>query len=303
MKIAVRFICVLVVSLIADVQLYSQTRVDTLINYLHDGGLSKHVMIFAHRGDWRSAPENSILAFQKCIDEGIDGIEIDLKMSKDSVLVIMHDDTIDRTTTGKGKVSDYTLEELKRFKLLSPIGVVSRQTIPTFEEILTLTKDKVLIQVDKWKPYKEKVVEIARKHDCEKQIIIRATTTSDYNKVHYGNLFENIMVMPVLVCKGSSDDTKLDDFLNNYNCPCIAFSFTREDFPILNRINEIKAKGYRIWLNSLWGTFNANHDDELALTAPEAAYGWLLNFGANVIFSDNPMLLKKYLISINRRDF
>ena len=281
----------------------AETRVDTLLNYLHDGGQSKHVMIFAHRGDWRSAPENSILAFQKCIDEGIDGIEIDLQITKDSVLVIMHDSTIDRTTTGKGKVSDYTLEELKAMKLLSPIGVISRQTIPTLEEIFELAKDKILIQVDKWKPFKEKVIELARKHNCENQIIIRTTTTSAYNEEHYGDLFKNVIVMPVLVCKGEADDTKLDDFFTNYNCPCVALSFTSEDFPVLKRVNEIRERGYRMWLNSLWDTFNAGHDDELALTDPDAAYGWLLNLGANVIFSDNPMLLKKYLVSIGRRDF
>lgn len=282
---------------------WGQTRVDTLLNYLSDGGASDHVMIFAHRGDWRSAPENSLLAYQRCIDAGIDGIEVDLQMTKDSVLVAMHDETIDRTMTGSGKVSDHTLAELKAMRLLSPIGVVSRQQIPTFEEVLELAKDKVLIQVDKWKPFKEKVVELVKKHDCGKQIIIRTTTTSDYNRKHYGDLFKDVMLMPVLVCKGEPDNAKFDDYLNEFGCPCIALSFTREDFPVLKRAGEIKARGYRMWLNSLWDTFNAGHDDELALTDPESAYGWLLDFGANVIFSDNPMLLKQYLESINRRDF
>ena len=281
----------------------AQNRVDTLLNCLNDGGKSDHVMIFAHRGDWRSAPENSVLAFQKCIDEGIDGIEVDIQMTKDSVLVIMHDDTIDRTTTGVGKVSDYTLQELKALKLKSPIGVITRLTIPTLEEIFDLAKDKVLIQVDKWKPYKEQIIQLAKQHDCERQIIIRSTTSSDYNKKNYGELFENVIFMPVLVCKGKDDNEKLDDFMTNYKTPCIALSFTSTDFPVLNRIEDIKHKGYRVWLNSLWDTFNGGHDDELALTNPDEAYGWLLNKGANVIFSDNPMLLKKYLVAKGKRKF
>ena len=128
-------------------------RVDTLLQYMHDGGKSKHVMIFAHRGNWRNSAENSIQAFQDCINEGLDGIEVDLQMTKDSVLVIMHDETLDRTTTGSGKVSDYTIDELRKLRLLNPIGVKTRQTIPTFEQVLLLAKDKILIQVDKWKAY------------------------------------------------------------------------------------------------------------------------------------------------------
>lgn len=64
---------------------------------------TKKVLVVAHRGDWRNAPENSLQAFQNCIAMGVDMIEIDLKMTKDNQLVIMHDNTIDRTTDGKGK--------------------------------------------------------------------------------------------------------------------------------------------------------------------------------------------------------
>lgn len=277
-------------------------RVDTLLNYLYDKGESNHVMIFAHRGNWRNSAENSIQAFQECIDEGLDGIEIDLQMTKDSVLVIMHDETVDRTTTGKGLVSELTLAELKELQLLSPIRVATRQKVPTFEEILKLAKGKVLIQVDKWKPFYAKMIELAKEYDCERQIIIRTTDKSEIFNKKYGNTFANVVVMPVLVCKNDSIDLdKLEDFINNFSTPAISFSFTKEEFLILDRIPQLKDSGYRIWLNSLWGTFNASHDDELALTDPDNSYGWLINKGANIIFSDNPILLKNYLEKIGKR--
>ena len=276
-------------------------RVDTLLQYMYDKGKSKHVMIFAHRGNWRNSAENSLQAFQDCIDESIDGIEVDLQMTKDSVLVIMHDETIDRTTTGSGKVSDHTLDQLRKLYLLTPIGVKTRQRIPTFEEVLLLAKDKILIQVDKWKAYGKQVAELAKKHNCERQIILRTTDNSEVTKRNYGECLNNVMVMPVLVCKGGdTDNKKLEDFTKNYTSPVMSFSFTREDFPILKQITKLKKAGYRIWLNSLWDTFNAGHDDEMAITNPDNSYGWLINLGADIIFSDNPMLLKKYLIKINR---
>lgn len=276
-------------------------RVDTLLQYMHDGGKSKHVMIFAHRGNWRNSAENSIQAFQDCINEGLDGIEVDLQMTKDSVLIIMHDETLDRTTTGSGKVSDYTIDELRKLRLLNPIGVKTRQTIPTFEQVLLLAKDKILIQVDKWKAYGQQVADLAKKYNCERQIILRTTDNSKATKQKYGNLLDNLIVMPVLVCKGGNvDEENLQDFIKNYSSPVMSFSFIREDYPILRKIKNLQEKGYRIWFNSLWDTFNAGHDDELAVTDPDNSYGWLINHGANIIFSDNPILLKKYLIKINR---
>ena len=276
-------------------------RVDTLLQYMHDGGKSKHVMIFAHRGNWRNSAENSIQAFQDCINEGLDGIEVDLQMTKDSVLIIMHDETLDRTTTGSGKVSDYTIDELRKLRLLNPIGVKTRQTIPTFEQVLLLAKDKILIQVDKWKAYGQQVADLAKKYNCERQIILRTTDNSKTTKREYGNLLDNLIVMPVLVCKGGKvDEENLQDFIKNYSSPVMSFSFIREDYPILRKIKKLQEMGYRIWFNSLWDTFNAGHDDELAVTDPDNSYGWLINHGANIIFSDNPILLKKYLIKINR---
>lgn len=278
------------------------TRIDTLLSILHDGGKSDYVMIFAHRGDWRNAPENSLKAFQNCINEGLDGIEVDVQLTKDSVLVVMHDQTLDRTTTGKGNVSDYTYAELQKLYLKSPIGVVTRQRIPSFEDVLKIAKGKILIQVDKWPKVKEHVISIAKKHDCLNHLIFRSSKDSKYVNKEFYNLQDKVNYIPVLVCKGKGDYEKLDDFLDNIQTSCISLSFTREDFLVLDRIKEISDKGFRIWLNSLWADFNAGHDDELATFDLEASYGWLLQHGANIIFSDHPLLLKEYLEKTGRRN-
>lgn len=281
---------------------YSETnRIKFLLGKLYDGGKSDYVMIFAHRGDWRNAPENSLLAYKNCIDRGLDGIEVDCQMTKDSVIVMMHDTTLDRTTTGHGKVSDYTLKELKNLFLRFPIGVVTRQKIPTFDEVLELCKGKILIQVDKWKPVKEQVVKSAKRHGCLDQIILRGTEDSQSVHSKYGKLLDGLTYIPVLVCKGHGDDEKLNDFMDHIKTPVISLSFKKDDYPVLRRVPEIRQRGFRIWYNSLWADFNAGHDDELAWTNLDASYGWLLRKGANIIFSDHPFLLLSYLERINRR--
>lgn len=72
------------------------------------------VLVVSHRGDWRNAPENSLQAFQNCIDMGVDMVELDLKKTKDGELILMHDNTLNRTTNGTGKPEDYTLAGTER---------------------------------------------------------------------------------------------------------------------------------------------------------------------------------------------
>lgn len=71
-----------------------------------------HFEIVGHRGALRQAPENTLLSFRRAIDIGVDWVEFDLHESRDGVLVVIHDDRVDRTTDGRGKVSDMTFEEL-----------------------------------------------------------------------------------------------------------------------------------------------------------------------------------------------
>ena len=91
-------------------------RAEMIAAQIHDPN-SKYVIVVCHRGDWRNFPENSIPAIESVIRMGADMVELDLKMTKDSVLVLSHDATINRCTTGRGRVSDYTYEELCKFRL------------------------------------------------------------------------------------------------------------------------------------------------------------------------------------------
>ena len=82
---------------------------------LHDPA-SKKELVVSHRGDWRNWPENSIPAIESVIRMGVDIMELDLKLTKDSVLVLCLDKTIDRTTSGKGRVCDITIDSIRRSK-------------------------------------------------------------------------------------------------------------------------------------------------------------------------------------------
>ena len=102
--------------------------------------------VFGHRGYSGMYPENTMLSFQKAAETGCYGIELDVQLTKDGRLVVIHDETIDRTTDGTGAVVDYTFEELRRFDA-SAIkgGKHGFQPIPSFEEYCEWVKDQDLV--------------------------------------------------------------------------------------------------------------------------------------------------------------
>ena len=121
------------------------------------------VFVVSHRGDWRNAPENSLQAIQNCIDMGVDMVEIDLKKTKDGHLILMHDKTIDRTTSGKGKPDDYTLAEIRQFAMRNGAGHRTAHTVPTLEEAMLLAKGKILVNIDKGYDYFDDVYQVLKK--------------------------------------------------------------------------------------------------------------------------------------------
>jgi glycerophosphoryl diester phosphodiesterase len=107
------------------------------------------VLVIAHRGFSGAAPENTLAAFKKAIDLGVDMIELDVHLSKDGQMVVIHDDTLNRTTNGKGRVADYTLSELKQLDAGSWFGnEFSKEKIPTLKEVLELTRGQVFLIIE-----------------------------------------------------------------------------------------------------------------------------------------------------------
>lgn len=105
----------------------------------------KKTLIWAHRGASGYAPENTLVAFQKAIELKADGIELDVQMTKDGQLVIIHDETVNRVSNAKGWVKDYTYEELRELNVNKKFPEYGKVTIPTLEEVYLLIKDTDLV--------------------------------------------------------------------------------------------------------------------------------------------------------------
>ncbi len=102
----------------------------------------KNVQIIAHRGFSGHYPENTLLAFQKALDFNVGGIELDVHVCKTGELIVIHDETLDRTTNYSGIVSQMTLAEIKKSRIFS------QQEVPTLTETLDLINKKCLVNIE-----------------------------------------------------------------------------------------------------------------------------------------------------------
>lgn len=283
--------------------LSAQGRANALVEDLRDVD-SKNVLVVAHRGDWRNAPENSLQAFKNCIEMDADMIEIDLKKTKDNHLIIMHDETIDRTTDGKGRPSDYTLEEIRRFHLKNGMGRTTFHPIPTLEEVLLLCKGKILINIDKGYDYFQDVYDLLVKTGTVNQVVIKSGFPLQKVKEENGEVLDKVIYMPIVGLNDEGAEKMIDDYLTGLKPLAFECCFSEYTPEVPRLLKKIADSGSKIWINSLWPSLNAGHDDDRAVDLGEkdAAWGWILEQGASLIQTDRPQELIEYLDEKGRHD-
>ena len=149
--------------------------------------------IWAHRGCSQRYPENTLLAFEKAAGiKGMTGIELDIQLTRDGHMVVCHDEKIDRTTDGTGELRNYTLAELKEFKIDAGNGVYER--IPTIEEVLDLLENKMRrglklnIELKNSKiPYEgmeQKIVDLIHNRGLQEKVIYSTFSALSLEKIH-----------------------------------------------------------------------------------------------------------------------
>jgi len=287
---------ILLVTLSFAIPLNGQVRLDQLLTRQNKS--DNHVLVAAHRGDWRNAPENSLQALKNVIAFGVDIMELDLKKTKDGYLIVMHDKTIDRSTNGKGNPEDFTLAEIKKFRLKNGLGRATDHTIPTFREMLLDAKGKILIDVDKGYCYFPDVVKELKETGTLDQAVINIDDNTYYDSIvaKYGNVENDIYIMPIINCKDPNASAIIDSYKKHRNT-IFQPVFDQDTFPLIANLPALRNDGFGVWINSLWASLCGGHDDDRAVeqNMHEETWGWLVNHGANIIQTDRPEMLLNYL--------
>lgn len=255
------------------------------------------VLVVAHRGDWRNAPENSIQAIQRSIQIGADIVEIDVQKTKDGHLVLMHDKTIDRTTSGKGKVEDYTLAELQKFTLRTGSGTPTRQPIPTLEEAMLVCKGKIYVNIDKGFKHLAELKAVLDKTGTMNQVIMKATESYDQANKAFGPVLDEMYFMPMTNIHNPEAMAIAATYHQKLHIKSVEVIY-KDSTKIQQALAPLKQMPVKLWFNSLWGGI----DDELAVDEanPDASWGWLIRQGATIIQTDRPIELIQYLKTIKK---
>ncbi len=251
------------------------------------------VMVVAHRGNWREAPENSVWAIRKAIEAGADMAEIDLALTKDSVLILMHDRTIDRTTTGKGSPEDYTLAEIQQFYLRDGAGHATRMRVPTLEEILKESKGKIFLNLDKGFDYIGLVYPLLEKHDMLNEVLFKGNSDYETFNKNYGHIKDRIVYMPIVRLEKGEGWELMNGFLKNYSPYGFEFTVGETEENLID-FKSLREKGIRVWVNSLWYNHNAGNHDDVALENPNV-YDWYIKNNVNIIQTDRIKELTDFL--------
>jgi glycerophosphoryl diester phosphodiesterase len=196
------------------------------------------ILKIGHRGAKGYEPENTLISFEKAIQMGADGIELDVHLSVDGHLMVIHDETVDRTTNGIGVVNQFTVQELKTFR------INDTYEIPTLEEVLDLVNQRCFVNIElKNQDTAEKVVQI-----IEQYISVKNWTQAHFIVSSFDwNALQHVRFLNEDIRIGVLTETDLD----------LAISFARfikaealhPDFQLLTKehTTKIQAKGILVF--------------------------------------------------------
>lgn len=225
-------------------------------------------MVMAHRGDSVDAPENTLPAFQAAIDHGADAAEMDVQMTKDGTIVVMHDSSIDRTSTGSGNIWEVTYDEIKDLdngSFFSPDFSDTR--IPTLDQVIKLCKGKLYLNIEIKRTghddgIEQKVIDIIKGNQFQGQCDI---TSMDYNTlVTVKNIDPTIKtVYTTTVALGNVEDLKASDAFS------VEGTFVNQSF-----MRSMRQNGKEVYV------WTINDEGEMQT---------MINMGVNAIITNDPV--------------
>lgn len=236
---------------------------------------SSAILVASHRATHNIYPENSLKAIQESINIGADIIEIDVKVSVDGIPFLMHDRTLDRTTTGKGDPEDLTWDELQQFFIIDK-GKKTSYKIPSLEEALVLADGKIMVDLDLKTDRIEKIIDVVKRTDTKELVFFFDSDYEVLSKIK--TIDKELMIMP-----RAHSIAQVDSAIMLFDPPAIHIDFSFYTNECTQRIRDSYA---RIWINAL-----GELDNDIRSGKSRKALKKLLANGANIIQTDEPQLL------------
>lgn len=264
---------------------------------------SNDVIVIAHRACWEKAPENSLAAIEACVDLGVDMVELDVRRTADGVLVLMHDERVDRTTNGSGAVSDLTFEQIKRLRLREGVGgedaAMTSLAVPTFEQAMLAAKGRILVNLDAKADVYTDAFDTLTATDTADHIIMKKRVDRASVPLSSTPPFDQVLSMPIIDQAAGEARPIIERQLIGEPV-AVELIFTTLAYS-RDAAEDLTARGIRVWVNTLHPELSAGLTDREAVEDPDAVWGTFLDLGFTMIQTDRPSELIAYLKSLDRR--
>ena len=258
------------------------------------------VIVVAHRADWRNYPENSLEAIQSAIDMGVDMLELDVQRTKDGVLILMHDQKLDRTTTGQGNIAETTWEEISKLNLKDHKGEVTSYKVPKLEDALLLCKDRIMINLDKADRYFDEVFALLDKTGTGDLIVMKGGQPADQVREKFGKYLDRVIYMPIVTINDEASEQTINAFMEDMKPVAFELCYSNAQSPVPAKLKTSLKGRTLLWYNTLWDWLCAGHHDDLAVEDLDGTYGFMIDsLGARILQTDRPQLMLEYLRSRN----
>ena len=258
------------------------------------------VIVVAHRADWRNYPENSLEAIQSSIEMGVDMLELDVQRTKDGVLILMHDQKLDRTTTGQGNIAETTWEEISKLNLKDHKGEVTSYKVPKLEDALLLCKDRIMINLDKADRYFDEVFALLDKTGTGDLIVMKGGQPADQVREKFGKYLDRVIYMPIVTINDEASEQTINAFMEDMKPVAFELCYSNAQSPVPAKLKTSLKGRTLLWYNTLWASLCAGHHDDLAVEDPDGTYGFMIDsLGARILQTDRPQLMLEYLRSRN----
>lgn len=239
--------------------------------------------VCAHRGYWKDAPENSILAIEEAIEAGLDYIEIDVRMTADGKLILMHNSTIDETTNGTGKVADLKYNEILSYSLYYD-GQLTTEKVPTLTEALMAARGKIFVDIDvKISDFKG-VYEIVKKCGMLSQSMFSVYEISDAARLM--NISDDIIVFPSVYSL-----EELEDYSSRIKDLAIVQCNVKNGREKI--VEEATQRNIAVFMNVYVNSDKTPESDGYK------DVNEFIRIGGTIVQTDFPVELKKYLDNYN----
>lgn len=258
------------------------------------------VIVVAHRADWRNFPENSLEAIQSSIEMGVDMLELDVQRTKDGVLILMHDQKLDRTTTGQGNIAETTWEEISKLNLKDHKGEVTSYKVPKLEDALLLCKDRIMINLDKADRYFDEVFALLDKTGTGDLIVMKGGQPADQVREKFGKYLDRVIYMPIVTINDEASEQAINAFMEDMKPVAFELCYSNAESPVPAKLKTSLKGRTLLWYNTLWASLCAGHHDDLAIEDPDGTYGFMIDsLGARILQTDRPQFMLEYLRSRN----